>query len=72
MPTYRYRCEVCGEYDRVQRITDSVLVECENVPGGSGESSGFGGVRCGGRVERLITGTGGFILNGGGWYRDGY
>ena len=68
MPTYTYECRKCGNvYDRVQRITDSPYTSCDvSVEGGVG-----GGGVCGGEVRRLITGAG-FLLKGGGWYRDGY
>lgn len=67
MPTYTYECRKCGNvYDRVQRITDLPYTSCDV----SVEVVGGGGV-CGGGVRRLITGAG-FLLKGGGWYRDGY
>jgi predicted nucleic acid-binding Zn ribbon protein len=67
MPTYTYECRKCGNvYDRVQRITDSPYTSCDVSVGGVG-----GGGVCGGEVRRLITGAG-FLLKGGGWYRDGY
>lgn len=34
MPTYGYRCTVCGhEFERFQKITDPALTECENCHG---------------------------------------
>lgn len=31
MPTYGYRCTVCGhEFERVQKMTDASIKECEN------------------------------------------
>lgn len=58
MPTYEYACQACGhELEISQRITESALKTCPE---------------CGkDQLERLISG-GGFILKGGGWYKDGY
>lgn len=59
MPTYPYRCETCkAEFEREQKITDAPVTECQ-TPG------------CEGRPKRQI-GTTSFVLNGDGWYRDGY
>lgn len=70
MPTYTYECQKCGsQYERVQRITDTPDTECRvplGDPGGRGEGI------CRGAVHRVIVPGGGFILKGGGWYRDGY
>lgn len=67
MPTYTYECEKCRvQYEKVQRISDSPDTVCP-APVGDGQ--------CRGAVRRLIVpggGAGGFILKGGGWYRDGY
>jgi len=67
MPTYVYKCSKCqGEFDVVQRMTDAPLTRCEvrHEDGGT----------CTGEVRRLIPSgrVGGFVLNGGGWARDGY
>ncbi len=71
MPTYTYQCSKCSsQYERVQRISDPPDTVCPvpvGDPGGRGEG------QCGGAVRRVIVpGGGGFILKGGGWYRDGY
>lgn len=60
MPTYTYRCEKCKDvFDVEQRITEDPLPEHPD------ES-------CKGPVVRLIPNRTTFVLNGGGWYKDGY
>ncbi|HDI60775.1 MAG TPA: zinc ribbon domain-containing protein, partial [Desulfobacteraceae bacterium] len=52
MPTYTYRCNACGQtFQRFQRMSDAPVAVCPD---------------CGGAVERLIEGGGGFIMKGGG------
>ena len=54
MPTYRYRCPKCGyEYDKFQKITDKTRAKCPE---------------CGARGERVITGGGGILFKGSGFY----
>lgn len=69
MPTYTYQCSKCNaQYEKVQRITDPPDTRCD-VSSTSGEGA------CGGAVRRVVVlggGGTGFILKGGGWYRDGY
>ena len=57
MPTYTYQCKICGEKEIKQSIKENKLIECPDC-----KSDQF---------ERLIN-NGNFILNGGGWYKDGY
>lgn len=72
MPTYTYECDRCGKsFDRVQKITDDVLTVCD-LPCSSGDGGGESSLPCGGVVRRVIAGTGGFVLKGGGWGKDGY
>ncbi len=52
MPTYAYKCGECGEFETTQKITEKPLSKCPT---------------CGGKVERLISGTGGFVLKGRNW-----
>jgi putative FmdB family regulatory protein len=57
MPTYEYQCHKCGkQFEYVQKISEPPKKKCE---------------KCGGKLERLISG-GAFILKGGGWYKDLY
>lgn len=57
MPTYEYKCQKCEKnFEYVQKITEDPKKKCE---------------KCGGKLERLISG-GAFQLKGGGWYADGY
>ncbi len=52
MPTYAYKCGECGEFETYQKISEAPLSKCPT---------------CGGKVERLIAGTGGFVLKGRNW-----
>jgi len=56
MPIYEYRCEHCGEFEEMQRITDPPLERCPT---------------CRRRVRRLISSTS-FQLKGSGWYVTDY
>ena len=57
MPTYEYRCAVCGkEFEAVQKITDPPLKKCKF---------------CSGKVTRLISHSA-FVLKGSGWYVTDY
>ena len=56
MPIYEYRCEHCGDFEEMQRITDAALTRCP---------------RCKRKVRRLISQTS-FQLKGTGWYVTDY
>jgi putative FmdB family regulatory protein len=56
MPIYEYRCEKCGDFEEMQRITDPPLSRCP---------------RCKRKVRRLISSTS-FQLKGSGWYVTDY
>lgn len=56
MPIYEYRCEHCGDFEEMQRITDPPLTKCP---------------RCRRKVRRLISNTS-FQLKGSGWYVTDY
>lgn len=57
MLTYEYKCKSCEHhFETEQRITDEPLKTCP---------------KCEGEISRLIS-NGNFILQGSGWYRDGY
>lgn len=55
MPTYDYRCEQCGRFEKVQRITEAALTVCPT---------------CGGAVERLISRNVGIVFKGSGFYQN--
>jgi len=58
MPTYEYRCKTCGyEFEEFQSIVDSPLVKCP---------------KCSGLIERLISGGGGLLFHGSGFYTTDY
>jgi putative FmdB family regulatory protein len=56
MPIYEYRCEHCGDFEEMQRITDPPLSRCPT---------------CKRKVRRLISNTS-FQLKGTGWYVTDY
>src|ERR1051326_3155907 len=56
MPIYEYRCEHCGDFEEMQRITDPPLSRCPT---------------CRRKVRRLISSTS-FQLKGTGWYATDY
>jgi putative FmdB family regulatory protein len=56
MPIYEYRCEHCGDFEEMQRITDPPLARCP---------------KCRRKVRRLISSTS-FQLKGSGWYVTDY
>ncbi|HNX28068.1 MAG TPA: zinc ribbon domain-containing protein [Syntrophomonadaceae bacterium] len=51
---YDYRCENCGKFEKVQKITEEPLSECPV---------------CGGPVHRLISKNVGIVLKGSGFYK---
>ncbi len=53
MPVYDYRCQHCGKFEMVQKITAPPLQECPT---------------CGGKVERLISRNIGIVFKGSGFY----
>jgi putative FmdB family regulatory protein len=56
MPIYEYRCEHCGVFEEMQRITAPPLARCPT---------------CQRKVRRLISSTS-FQLKGSGWYVTDY
>ena len=56
MPIYEYRCERCGDFEEMQRITDPPLARCP---------------KCRRKVKRLMSSTS-FQLKGTGWYVTDY
>ena len=53
VPIYEYKCEKCGVFEEVQKITDAPLTTCPT---------------CGGPVKKLISRNVGIILKGSGFY----
>lgn len=62
MPTYTYCCKEHGEFEEVHSIKEQ-LEDCPKCKEEGKEPQ---------KVVRLISGGGGFILNGSGWARDNY
>ncbi len=56
MPIYEYKCNKCGVFEVMQKITDAPFKKCPT---------------CKGRAERLISSTS-FVLKGSGWYATDY
>lgn len=58
MPTYTYKCPSCGhEYEKIQKMTDNSRAKCP---------------QCQARGVRVITGGGGLIFKGSGFYITDY
>jgi putative FmdB family regulatory protein len=58
MPTYEYECTKCKkQFEIAQRMSDPPKKRCPT---------------CGGKVVRLISGGGGIILKGSGFYTTDY
>ena len=56
MPIYEYRCNNCGQFEIVQKITERALKRCPT---------------CQSKVTKLISNTS-FHLKGSGWYVTDY
>ncbi len=58
MPTYEYECEKCHhQFEKFQSITEEPVKVCPV---------------CGGKVKRLISGGGGLLFKGNGFYITDY
>jgi putative FmdB family regulatory protein len=58
MPTYSYRCRRCGnEFEKFQKMNEPPRARCP---------------KCRGAAERLISGGGGLLFKGGGFYITDY
>ena len=53
MPIYDYRCEKCGRFEKMQKMSEAALEKCP---------------RCGGPVKRLISKNVGIVFKGAGFY----
>lgn len=59
MPIYEYQCQKCKKtFEYMQSMSDAPKKKCERKG-------------CGGKLEKLISASG-FVLKGGGWYKDLY
>jgi putative FmdB family regulatory protein len=56
MPIYEYKCNKCGVFEVMQKITEAPLKKCPT---------------CKGKAERQISSTS-FVLKGTGWYVTDY
>jgi putative FmdB family regulatory protein len=57
VPIYEYQCQKCKkQFEYMQSMSDAPKKKCE---------------KCGGKLEKLISAAG-FVLKGGGWYKDLY
>lgn len=54
MPTYDYKCENCGHFEKIQKISEPALSECPT---------------CGGKAERLISKNVRIVFKGSGFYK---
>lgn len=54
MPLYEYRCENCGTFDKMQKVSEPALETCP---------------QCSGRVEKLIGRNVGVQFKGPGFYK---
>ncbi|MEA2076625.1 MAG: FmdB family zinc ribbon protein [Candidatus Marinimicrobia bacterium] len=58
MPNYEYKCKTCGEHlSKYQNMSDEPLITCSI---------------CGGGLVRLLSGGGGVIFKGEGFYVNDY
>jgi len=58
MPTYEYKCDVCGyTFEKFQSMKDKAVKKCP---------------KCDGKVQRLIGGGAAVIFKGSGFYATDY
>jgi putative FmdB family regulatory protein len=53
MPIYEYKCEKCGKFEKLQKISEEPLTVCPS---------------CGSKVERIISKNVGVVFKGSGFY----
>jgi putative FmdB family regulatory protein len=53
VPIYEYKCDKCGKFEKLQRMSDAPLTTCP---------------QCGGLVKKLISHNVGIIFKGPGFY----
>jgi len=66
VPIYRYRCPVHGEFEVTQSAEDKPLLCCTKEVGDYEDDISV----CGETVQKLISGSGSFILKGRGFYSN--
>ena len=54
MPIYDYKCEKCGKFEKLQKMSDEALTHCP---------------QCDGKVEKLISKNVGIVYKGAGFYK---
>ncbi|NLT21388.1 MAG: transcriptional regulator [Syntrophomonadaceae bacterium] len=54
MPIYDYKCEECGNFEKMQKMSEPALTECPT---------------CGGEVKRIISKNIGIVFKGSGFYK---
>jgi len=58
MPTYEYKCQICGYmFEKFQSMKDKPVTKCP---------------KCGHKVQRLIGTGAGIIFKGSGFHKTGY
>ena len=58
VPIYEYKCDSCGErFEVFVSMGDTAKQSCP---------------KCGHEKSTKLVSSGGFVLKGGGWYKDGY
>lgn len=58
MPTYEYKCPKCGtEFEEFQKMNAKSAAKCP---------------KCGAKAERQLSGGGGFVFKGSGFYTTDY
>ena len=55
MPIYEYKCENCGKFDKMQKISEPALDTCPE---------------CAGKVQRVISKNVGVVFKGSGFYKN--
>lgn len=53
MPIYEYKCEKCGKFEKMQKVSEASLTECPT---------------CGSSVQRMISKNVGIVFKGSGFY----
>ena len=57
MPTYEYKCSKGHKFEKLQRFSEAPIKKCP---------------KCGAKTEKLMSGGGGLIFKGSGFYETDY